>query len=97
MRPDINVPLPLSDLKIEINSLQPKADLARKLGFASDYRMGVGTDVVEKVIKLCREIKSEFNYSTVFTGKLVFRHEQLFHKLLHNEMAFAIQRKLHWE
>ena len=33
---------------------------------------------------------------TVFTGKL-FRHERFFSKLLHNETAFAIQRRLQWD
>jgi len=72
-------------------------DLARRLGFAAESRMGVGTDVVETATALCRQIKLEFPRSTVFSGKLVFRTEKLFHKLLHNETAFSIQRKLQWD
>ena len=34
---------------------------------------------------------------TVFTGKLVFRKEKTFQRFLHNETAFAIQRRLQWE
>jgi hypothetical protein len=32
----------------------------------------------------------------VFSSKLSFRVEKFYHKLLHNETAFAIQRILHW-
>jgi amino acid transporter len=78
-------------------TLQKYVDLARHLGFASDYRFAVGTDVVESATQLCKDIKAEFHRSTVFTGKLTFRHEKFYHKMLHNETAFAIQRQLHWD
>jgi hypothetical protein len=71
--------------------------LARKLGFPADYRLATGTDVMETAVDLCKAIKKEFPRSTVFTGKLVFRKEKLFHKILHNHSAFAIQNKLHWD
>jgi amino acid transporter len=80
-----------------IANLQKYVDLARHLGFAADYRCAVGTDVVETATQLCKDIKNEFHRSTVFTGKLTFRHEKFYHKMLHNETAFAIQRQLHWD
>ena len=39
----------------------------------------------------------EFPRSTVFTGQLTFRLEKFYHRLLHNETAFAIQRRLQWD
>jgi hypothetical protein len=89
----------------EVNNLEESVkrmlgkyvELARKLGFPADLRMSIGTDVVESATALCKSIRQEFHKSTVFTGKLVFRHEKLFHKILHNETAFAIQRQLHWD
>jgi len=78
-------------------TLQKYVDLTRKLGFAAEYRYAVGTDMVETATELCKSIKSEFHRSTVFTGKLTFRHEKFYHKILHNETAFAIQRHLHWD
>jgi amino acid transporter len=74
--------------------LQKYVDLARTLGFAADYRTATGTDVVETAVALCRSIKEEFPDSTFYTGQIVFRHETPFHKVLHNETAFAIQRNL---
>jgi amino acid transporter len=70
---------------------------AHKLGFAADYRMALATDVVESVVEICQETAEEFPRSTVFTGQLTFRLEKFYHRLLHNETAFAIQRRLQWD
>jgi amino acid transporter len=78
-------------------SLMKYADLARRLGFAADYRMTVATDVVEGAKNLCQEIAEEYPRSTVFTGQLTFRLEKFYHRMLHNETAFAIQRRLQWD
>jgi len=59
--------------------------------------MDVSTDVVEGATELVKSIALEFPRTTVFTGKLVFRTESPFHKILHNETAFAIQTRLQWE
>jgi amino acid transporter len=87
----------LTDLKDSVEqSLKKYVSLARRLGFAAEYRMGVGTDVVDTATELCSGIAREFPRSTVFTGKLAFRQEKFYHKLLHNETAYAIQRRLQW-
>lgn len=69
-------------------------DLARRLGFAADYRLAVGSDVVERGVSLCASTAAEFPQSTVFVGKIVFRQERLHHRMLHNQTAFAVQRRL---
>jgi len=87
----------LEDLKKSTEeSLKKYVELARKLGFPAEYRMSVGTDVVETATELSQEVSREFNKSTVFSGQLSFRLEKLYHRLLHNEAAFAIQRHLQW-
>ena len=78
------------------NSLIKYVDLAREMGFASEYRMDIGTDVVDMAVPLCQNIAKEFPNSTFFTGQIVFRHENPFQKVLHNETAFAIQRRLQY-
>jgi amino acid transporter len=91
-------PAELKNLEVAVReTLQKYVDLARKLGFPADYRIATGTDVVETATELCKSIKAEFHRSTVFSGKLVFRKEKFFHKILHNQTAFAIQRQLHWD
>jgi K+ transporter len=79
------------------SGLDKYVTLARKLGFAADCRMMVGIDVVDGAIGLCKEIAAEYPRSTVFTGQLTFRLEKFYHKMLHNETAFAIQRRLQWD
>jgi K+ transporter len=80
-----------------MRGLEKYVQLARKLGFAADYRMEVGTDVVESAMKLCKTISAEYPRSTVFTGQITFRLEKFYHRMLHNETAFAIQRRLQWD
>jgi amino acid transporter len=79
------------------HGLEKYVKISRKHGFPADYRMEVATDVVGSATQLCEAIVREFPRATVFTGKLVFRHEGFFNKFLHNETAFAIQRRLQWD
>jgi amino acid transporter len=89
----------------EIEALQTsvKQDLERYVkvtrvhGFPADYRTEIGTDVVDSVTELVEKTVIEFPRSTVFTGKLVFKQETPFQKILHNETAHSIQRRLQWD
>ncbi len=76
------------------HGLQKYAKLARSLGFCTSYRMAVATDVVDSAVAICSEVSREFPRSTVFTGQLTFSLQRFYHKMLHNETAFAIQRRL---
>ena len=71
--------------------------LVRSYGFPADYRMDIGTDVTDTATALCESLVKEFPRATIFTGKLIFREENIFQKVLHNETAFAIQRRLQWK
>jgi hypothetical protein len=85
-------------LEASVNAgLEKYVALARKLGFAAEYRTALATDVVESAVELCKEVAGDFPRSTVFTGQLTFRLEKFYHRLLHNETAFAIQRRLQWD
>jgi len=77
--------------------LKNYADLARKLGFAADCRSDMGTDIVQTASRLCETVAKEFPKSAVFAGQAVFRQPGVFHRLLHNETAFAIQQELRWK
>lgn len=78
-------------------SLRKYVSVAAYLGIPSTYRLTMGTDVVEEAVTLCSRIAVDFPKTTFFAGKLVFRHESWFHRLLHNQTAFSIQRRLLWE
>ncbi|MBN1396513.1 MAG: APC family permease [Bacteroidetes bacterium] len=68
--------------------------LANQLGFGSFYRIAEGTDVIEEMEKLSAQIIKECPRSIFFAGKLVFEREKWYQKILHNETAYAIQRRL---
>jgi amino acid transporter len=83
-------------LSIVDASLERYARLARKYGYAAEGRSGVGTNVVDAVSDLCISLHKEFSKSTIFSGNLVFSRDSVIYRILHNETAFAVQRRLQW-
>ncbi len=76
------------------HSLQEYVALAHRMKFAADYRMEVGTEAVAEAERVCVEIAKEFPRAVFFAGKLVFQKERWFQRLLHNETANQLQRRL---
>jgi len=74
--------------------LKKYVDFARRLGFRADHRFSIGTEAVEKVLELSEEIRREYPRSIFFLGALIFERDSLYHRILHNETALAIQRRL---
>ena len=74
--------------------LKKYVDFARKLGFRAEHRSSVGTEAVERVLELSEEIRAEYPRSIFFLGVLVFEKDNLLHRILHNETALAMQRRL---
>ena len=72
-------------------------ELARQNGMASKYYLGFGVDGVDETVKQCRRARVEFPHVVFFASKLEFDHETWITGLLHNQIAFAIQRRLHAE
>jgi len=79
------------------DALRKYVDLARRLGFAADFRIELGTDIVQTASEIIEKVTKEYPDSTVFAGQAVFRQPSIIHRLLHNETAFAIQRELRWK
>jgi amino acid transporter len=67
---------------------------ARAHGLRAGYRMELGTEAVTTVERICQQIVREFPRAIIFVGKLIFREERWYHRVLHNETAVAIQRRL---
>jgi hypothetical protein len=70
--------------------------LATGLGVPATARMAIGTEAVEESEKLCLEVAREFPHVVFFAGKLIFQREKWYHRLLHNETALAVERRLRW-
>lgn len=79
-----------------IESLQQYVDLGRRLGMPSSSFLAVGTDAVDELERTCLEIARKFPKSTFFAGQLVFQKDTWLHRLLHNQTAYSLQRRLQW-
>jgi amino acid transporter len=74
--------------------LRRYVELATGLGLAADARMAVGTEAVATAAHLCGRIAREFPRALFFAGKLIFQRERWYQRLLHNETAYQLQRRL---
>jgi amino acid transporter len=77
-------------------SLDQYVDLSRRIGLPAVGRHKIGTDVVDVLEDLCKEVAAEFQDVTYFAGQLIFEKESWYHSLLHNQTAFALQKRLQW-
>jgi len=78
-------------------SLEQYVELGHRLKLAADFRLAIGTEAVAEAEKLCVEVAREFPRAVFFAGKLVFQKERWFQRLLHNETAYALQRRLQFD
>ncbi|HEU5042341.1 MAG TPA: APC family permease, partial [Gemmatimonadales bacterium] len=69
---------------------------ARGVGVPATSRVSVGTEAVAEAEKLCLETAGEFPHAVFFAGKMIFQRERWYHRLLHNETALAIEKRLRW-
>jgi hypothetical protein len=72
-------------------------DFCHSHGMASSSYIGFGTDAVQEITRMCERISHEFPNSIFFTSQLVFSTDNWFTRLLHNQAALAVQRRLHLE
>jgi amino acid transporter len=68
--------------------------IAAKAGKPAQTASRMGTDVVETASELCLEVFKQHPQSVVFAGTLVFDKPRWWDRFLHNETAYAIQRRL---
>lgn len=76
--------------------VQKYVDLARRLGFAAEGVTEIGIEVVATATEVCERIAKTHRRATIVSGKLVFKQESMFNRLLHNETPMLIQRRLQW-
>jgi K+ transporter len=78
--------------------LEQYATFARtKLGWAAEYDMVVGTEAVAEIERLCREVHLRYPRRVFFAGNLIFTQPTWWTRLLHNETAHAIRRRLEFD
>ena len=72
----------------EYVALAQRLGLAATAGWRSAPRRSTTRD------QLCREVAKEFPRAMFFAGKLIFEQERWYQRVLHNETAYQIQRRL---
>ena len=78
-----------------VEDLGKYVQFARGLGeFRAESRYGIGTEAVSAVVDLCESIREEFPRAVFYLGQLVFQNDKFYYRILHNETAFGIQRRL---
>ncbi|MFJ3045529.1 APC family permease [Herbaspirillum chlorophenolicum] len=88
----------VEQMRAEANAtLQFFVDFCRSHGMASASYLGFGTDAVQEVTRLCYAISKEYPNAIFFTSKLIFEQDNWFIRLLHNQAALAVQRRLHFD
>ena len=75
-------------------ALRKYVEFARGMGLPADSRMSMGTEAVSECENLAIQIAKEYERSIFFAGKLIFEREKWWDRLLHNETAYQIQRRL---
>src|SRR3954454_2627835 len=75
-------------------ALQKYVDLARRMGIPADFKSSIGTEAVAECERLATEVPREYERSIFFSWKLIFERERWWDRLLHNETAYSIQRRL---
>jgi hypothetical protein len=78
-------------------TLQQYVELANRLGVPAEFRFSLSVDPVDELEKLCLEVSREVPKVTFFAGQLIFQEEKWYHRFLHNQTAYSLQRRLQWE
>ncbi len=75
-------------------ALEKYRRFAHALGLPCRTAARTGTEVVSEAEQLAQSLAWEYPKALVVAGQVVFDEETSFRRLLHNETAFAIQRRL---
>jgi amino acid transporter len=75
-------------------SLEKYVTFIKRQGYYAEYWCAFGTDAIDELERLAHEVAKRFPRSVFFSGKLVFQQDQFLHKVLHNQAAFTLQRRL---
>ena len=87
----------LQELRREVcTTLETLVRYCASRGFKAEARLDYGVDPVEKLTHVCREVRTAYPNAVFFATKLVFEKDSLLLRLLHNQTAVSLQRKLHF-
>jgi amino acid transporter len=89
-------PQEVEHLQARVQSdLNRYVDLMNKEGFYAEPVWDIGVDAAELITRIVPTIIKKYPGAVFFGGKLLFLNETLINKLLHNQLVFTIQKRLH--
>jgi K+ transporter len=62
---------------------------------AAEGRLALGVDRIDELAHLSEKIQQQYSNCVFFTSKLVFENDTWITRLLHNQSALSLQRRLH--
>jgi amino acid transporter len=78
-----------------LNDLNRYVNLMSREGFYAEPVADIGVDAAEQITRIVPTIIKKYPGAVFFGGKLLFLNESLINRLLHNQLVFTIQRRLH--
>jgi amino acid transporter len=69
--------------------------LMNKEGFYAEVVGDIGVDVADRITEIVPTITQKYPGAVFFGGQLLFLNESLVNRLLHNQLVFTIQKRLH--
>jgi len=88
----------ISALRSQVEeSLAKYVELARRIGWNAASATMVTTDPVEGIYRVCVDLARRYPRAMFFGGKLIWKRESWWQRILHNETAFQVQRRLQWK
>ncbi|MBN1509821.1 MAG: amino acid permease [Sedimentisphaerales bacterium] len=77
------------------SNLNRYVELMKKEGFYAEAVSDISVDAAEKITEIVPAIVQRYPGAVFFGGKLLFLNETLINRLLHNQLVFTIQKRLH--
>ncbi|HEU4401343.1 MAG TPA: APC family permease [Candidatus Polarisedimenticolia bacterium] len=88
----------VSALKAQVEeSLSKYVALARRLGWDAGSATKVTTDPIEGLYRVCIDLSKRYPHVMFFGGKLIWKRESWWQRIMHNETAYQVQRRLQWK
>jgi amino acid transporter len=85
----------LKNLKATVEAdLKKYVKLANGMGLYAEYDMAVDNDVIEGLETLCQSVGDAWPKKVYFMGQLAFEADSFWNRVLHNQTAFTLQRRL---
>jgi amino acid transporter len=78
-------------------NLKKYVSLARRLGWNAGSATGVGTDPADEITAVCLSLAEQYPRVMFFAGKLLWQRETWTQRILHNETAYQVERRLQWK